>query len=124
LDESAKLSLEDAKAGVSGLEPLWVLKESGGVLSLVRTYTARNFQAALDSINAMGVIAERESHHPNFHLTNYREVEIEIYTHKLNGLSKNDFTLADLMNKEVKVDYSPKWLGENPAAASTSAISE
>jgi 4a-hydroxytetrahydrobiopterin dehydratase len=122
LDDSARLSLEEAEAAISRLGQLWVIKESDGVLSLVRNFTARDFQSALDSINAMGIIAERESHHPNFHLTNYRQVEIEIYTHKLKGLTKNDFTLADQLNNEVKVNYSPKWLKENPTASSTSLI--
>lgn len=122
LDESARLSLPEAESEITSLGSLWILQESdAGVLSLVRTYTARSFQAALDSINAMGVIAERESHHPNFHLTNYRDVTIEVYTHKLNGLTKNDFILADMLTKEVKVDYSPKWLKENPAASSSSS---
>jgi 4a-hydroxytetrahydrobiopterin dehydratase len=90
------------------------------VLILHRHYVTKNFQTALDSINAIGAIAEREGHHPNLHLTNYREVEIEIYTHKLNGLSKNDFILAEQISKEVSIDYSPKWLRENPDASSTS----
>jgi 4a-hydroxytetrahydrobiopterin dehydratase len=123
LNESALLSRAEAESEIANLGSLWILKESdAGVLSLVRTYTARSFQSALDSINAMGVIAERESHHPNFHLTNYRDVAIEVYTHKLNGLTKNDFLLAVMLNKEVNVDYSPKWLKEHPVASSASSI--
>jgi pterin-4a-carbinolamine dehydratase len=52
---------------------------------LYRKLTAKHFQAALDAINAMGRIAEMQNHHPNFHLTNYRDVEVEIYTHKIGG---------------------------------------
>ena len=32
--------------------------------------------------------------------------------------SRNDFIVAAALD-DVKVDYSPKWLKENPAAAST-----
>ena len=49
---------------------------------LVCDFTAKNFQAAMDALQAMGTIAERENHHPDFHLTNYRDVRIEIFTHK------------------------------------------
>jgi pterin-4a-carbinolamine dehydratase len=90
------------------------------ILFLYRKFTAKNFQAALDAINAMGAIAEREGHHPNFHLTNYREVEVEIWTHNMNGLTRNDFVLAELLSSEVKIEYSPKWLREHPDAKGTS----
>ena len=33
-------------------------------------------------------------------------------------ISRNDFIVAAALD-DVKVDYSPKWLKENPAAAST-----
>jgi pterin-4a-carbinolamine dehydratase len=79
---------------------------------LYRKFTTKHFQAALDAINAMGRIAETQNHHPNFHLTNYREVTIEIYTHKIGGVSDNDMTLARLFDEQVTIDYSPKWLRE------------
>ena len=82
---------------------------------LSRKFTAKNFQAALDSINAMGAIAEEQEHHPDFHLTSYRNVEVTLWTHSLGGITENDFTLAQLLD-QVPVTYSPKWLRENPAA--------
>lgn len=123
LQDSEKLSLIEAEVELASLNPsLWTLKESSDsdVLSLSRKFTAKNFQAAIDSINAVSVIAETEQHHPDLHLTNYREVEIEIYTHKINGLTRNDFILADKISREVSIEYSPKWIRENPAALSTS----
>jgi pterin-4a-carbinolamine dehydratase len=122
LNELARLSFDEANKELTTmrLSGIWTIKElSNGVLSLNRQYTAKNFQAAMDSINAIGVIAERESHHPNIHLTNYRQVEVEIYTHSLSGLTKNDFILADHISSEVAIDYSPKWLRENPYAKET-----
>ncbi|KAG7351188.1 pterin-4-alpha-carbinolamine dehydratase [Nitzschia inconspicua] len=125
LDDTALLSLEHAQSELSSMtvQPsVWTIQESNGdgILSLTRTFTAKNFQAALDAINAMGAIAEREGHHPNFHLTDYRNVEIEIWTHSLKGLTKNDFLLANLFDSEVKIAYSPKWLKEHPEAKATS----
>jgi len=128
LDDSAKLSVDEARTELESIKnpsSLWTLKESpNGVLSLSRKFTARNFQAAIDSINAVGAIAERENHHPDLHLTNYREVEIEIYTHKVNGITRNDFVLAEKINGDVAIEYSPKWLRENPDAVSTSKSKE
>lgn len=108
-------------SSLGSLSSVWTLKESqDGVLSLSRKFTSRNFQAAIDAINDVGAIAEIENHHPDLHLTNYRDVEIEIYTHKVNGLTRNDFILVGKINSEVKIDYSPKWLRENPTAQLTS----
>jgi len=84
--------------------------------AICRKYTARNFQAALDSINAMGAIAERENHHPDFHLTGYRNVEVVLFTHSLGGISMNDIELAKMLDADVIVDYSPKWLKSHPEA--------
>ena len=46
-------------------------------------------------------IAEREQHHPELHLTNYRHVAIELTTHAIGGLSENDFIVA------AKIDEVP-----------------
>ncbi|KAL7571821.1 hypothetical protein ACA910_002906 [Epithemia clementina (nom. ined.)] len=76
-----------------------------------RTFVARHFQAALNAINAMGAVAEEQGHHPDFHLTNYRNVRIDVWTHKVGGVTENDLVLAELFD-EVPIDYSPKWLKE------------
>ena len=104
--------------------PLWSLKERNGVMSLSRQFTAKNFQAGLDAVNAMAAIAEREGHHPDFHLTNYREVTISLWTHKLAGLTQNDLTLATMFDSEVNVLYSPKWLQEHPDIPTPTTIKD
>ena len=80
----------------------------------IRRYlVAKNFQAALDVIHAVGHIAERENHHPDLHVTQYRHVEIILFTHKLGGITPNDIQLAKCIDTEVtNIQYSPKWLRE------------
>ena len=120
LDESHALSEDEINLRVQTL-PLWSVgfKTDESHCYLFRRFTAKNFRAALDAINAMGEIAEDESHHPDFHLTNYRGVLIEIWTHKLRGVTENDIVLAQKLDN-VKIEYSPKWLREHPAADWTS----
>lgn len=120
MDPSFLLSKEEIQKKLDESLPLWSLQENSSHPYLSRSFTAKHFQAALDAINAIGVIAEKESHHPDLHLTSYRNVEITIYTHKLNGVTESDLTLASMIDAEVKVEYSPKWLKENPHAQSTS----
>jgi 4a-hydroxytetrahydrobiopterin dehydratase len=60
-----------------------------------------DFAAALNFVNRVGDLAEKEGHHPWIHFT-YGKVIIEIYTHKIDGLHENDFILA------AKIDALPK----------------
>ena len=60
---------------------------------LTREYTFPDFKTALDFVNKVGSIAERENHHPDICLS-WGKVSINIYTHKIDGLFENDFILA------------------------------
>lgn len=46
-------------------------------------------------------------------MTRYRYVEIVLYTHSVNGLTENDFFLANELDT-VPVKYAPKWISDNP----------
>jgi 4a-hydroxytetrahydrobiopterin dehydratase len=54
----------------------------------------KDFKSAVSLIDALAVVAEREDHHPDVHLTGYRRLRIELATHSIGGLSLNDFILA------------------------------
>ena len=60
---------------------------------LEKTYTFKDFKDALAFTNAVGSIAEREGHHPDIHLS-WGRVGLEIWTHKIDGLTESDFVLA------------------------------
>ena len=60
---------------------------------LRRTFDFDDFAQALEFVNAVGEIAEEEGHHPNIAFT-YGEATIEIWTHKVDGLTESDFILA------------------------------
>ncbi len=52
-----------------------------------------DFVTALEFTNRVGELAEAEGHHPDIRLT-WGRVEIEIFTHKIDGLTESDFILA------------------------------
>jgi len=52
-----------------------------------------DFKEALAFTNRVGAIAEQEGHHPDIHLA-WGKVRIEIWTHKIDGLTRSDFVLA------------------------------
>lgn len=60
---------------------------------LSKTYTFKDFAEALAFVNKVGAIAEREQHHPDIYLA-WGKVRIDIWTHKINGLTESDFILA------------------------------
>jgi 4a-hydroxytetrahydrobiopterin dehydratase len=106
LDETA------AQAAFATLDSrIWTLAED--CKSISRAFVARNFMAAMSFLNKVAEIAESEGmkHHPDMHLTSYRNVKIDIYTHAVGGLSEFDFKLAKAMD-DIPVDYSPKWAKE------------
>lgn len=74
----------------TGLDPRWRVVEER---RLEREYAFRNFVGALDFVNRVGELAELEGHHPWIHFT-YGKVRIELWTHKVDGLTENDFILA------------------------------
>ncbi len=60
---------------------------------LKKEFHFSNFQTALDFTNQVGKIAEVEGHHPDIFLS-WGKVVLEIWTHKINGLTESDFILA------------------------------
>lgn len=72
--------------------PLWKVMPTADRIR--REWRVKDFATALDFFQRVGEIAEREGHHPDLHLTGYRNVAIEIWTHAARGLTENDFILA------------------------------
>ena len=112
---------EDQVEARASAFPLWTFDKTPAPC-MVRQFVAKNFQSAMDFMVRAGELAEASKHHPDFHLTSYRNIEIRLYTHKVNGLTPIDFDLAEKLD-QIQVTYSPKWLKEHPAAASTAAAS-
>jgi 4a-hydroxytetrahydrobiopterin dehydratase len=79
--------------------PAWSLSADGKRIR--REWRVKDFAAALDFFARIGRLAEAEDHHPDLHLTGYRNVAVELSTHALGGLSDNDFILA------AKIDEVP-----------------
>jgi len=72
------------------LERGWQLNKDG---HLERLYTFKDFAQALDFVNKVGAVAETEGHHPDLYLA-WGKCKVEIWTHKINGLTESDFYMA------------------------------
>ena len=88
----------EAKAQAEKL-PGWNLTE--GSKAIRKEWKTKDFDTALKFFNDVAKVANADDHHPDLHLTGYRNVAIELSTHAIGGLSENDFILA------AKIDQIP-----------------
>ena len=65
---------------------------------LTRSWRVLDFSTGLDFFCRIADVAEAEDHHPDLHLTNYRNVTVELWTHAAGGLTENDFIMAAKIN--------------------------
>jgi 4a-hydroxytetrahydrobiopterin dehydratase len=60
---------------------------------LAKSYSFNDFAGALEFVNRIGAISEEQGHHPDIYMT-WGKVSVEIWTHKIDGLTESDFILA------------------------------
>ena len=84
--------LENAKIQelLGQLESGWELNKEGHI---ERMYSFNNFADALAFVNKVGTVAEEEGHHPDLYLA-WGKCKVEIWTHKIQGLTESDFYMA------------------------------
>ena len=60
---------------------------------LTRTFDFPDFVMALAFVNRLGALAEEQGHHPDL-LLRWGSVRVDIWSHKVDGLTESDFVLA------------------------------
>jgi 4a-hydroxytetrahydrobiopterin dehydratase len=65
---------------------------------LHKTYKLNSFREAITWVNKAAEIAEAEGHHPNIQI-DFREVGVDIWTHKIDNLTESDFVLAAKLDR-------------------------
>jgi 4a-hydroxytetrahydrobiopterin dehydratase len=94
------LSAESAGGLLAELDSRWQLSDDGR--ALVREITFKNFGRAMGFLQRLAQIAESEGHHPDFCLSGWNHVRLELTTHAIDGLSHNDFVLAAKLEAAIK----------------------
>jgi len=67
--------------------------------TIFREFKLIDFKAAIELIDRIAVVAEDEKHHPDIHLTQFRNLRVGLTTHDVGGLSGKDFTVARKINE-------------------------
>ena len=86
----------------------WQVRERGterSVLYLERTYRFKNFAEAMRAAVAVGEMAEQQAHHPDLYLA-WGILRVEVWTHKIHGLTESDFIFA-AKSDEIVAHLSP-----------------
>jgi 4a-hydroxytetrahydrobiopterin dehydratase len=84
--------------------PLWHAFLCDGIKQLERTYKFPDFKKALEFTNRIGMLAEEAGHHPTL-ITGWGKVTVIWWTHKINGLHKNDFIMAAKTDHIYDTDF-------------------
>jgi len=88
LQGTAPLSRKEAEE-LQREVPLWSLGER----AIGRELRFRDFRAAMNFLNRIAELANEQDHHPDLFIS-YNKVQLTLSTHKIGGLSMNDFILA------------------------------
>jgi 4a-hydroxytetrahydrobiopterin dehydratase len=87
------LTNEEIDLFYNQLKKKWSVVEKDGIKRLEKSFKFKDFAQALAFTNKVGEIAKIEGHHPDI-LTEWGKVTVSWWTHKIKGISKNDFIMA------------------------------
>ncbi len=76
--------------------PQWTV----GQETVEREFRFKDFREAMDFVNQVAAVANREDHHPDLSIS-YNKVRITLTTHKIKGLSMNDLIVAAKIDRLV-----------------------
>ena len=86
--DDAPLSMTEASELARNV-PQWTLSEQ----KIEREFKFKDFRHAIAFVSQVAVAAEDQKHHPDI-LISYNRVRLTLSTHKVGGLTRNDFILA------------------------------
>jgi len=69
--------------------PGWTIRDK----SIEREFQFKDFKGSITFVNKVADLAESQNHHPDICIY-YSKVKLVLSTHKIGGLSRNDFILA------------------------------
>jgi 4a-hydroxytetrahydrobiopterin dehydratase len=93
--EEEMLKGDELKKFLDQLNEGWVVEDNR---KLRKSFPFENFNKGLMFVQKVAKIAEEEQHHPDICL-HYKNVEVELTTHAIGGLSENDFIMAAKINR-------------------------
>jgi 4a-hydroxytetrahydrobiopterin dehydratase len=90
--DAPKLTDEEINSLVQDV-PDWSVETRDGIPQLERGFDFPDFAQALAFTNKVGELAEAQGHHPKL-TTEWGQVVVTWWSHKIGGLHRNDFVMA------------------------------
>ena len=92
------LTAQEMEPLLAQVDPAWSTLERpdakrGTIRLLTRDYRFPDFASAMGAAVRIGAIAEEQQHHPDLHVA-WGRLGVEIWTHKIGGLTESDFVFA------------------------------
>jgi 4a-hydroxytetrahydrobiopterin dehydratase len=89
------------------LGPGWRVAERddakrGRIKILTCAYRFENFAQAMQAAARIAQLAEEQQHHPDLHVS-WGRLGVEIWTHKIGGLTESDFVFAAKCDRAIAV---------------------
>ena len=72
----------------------WEIEEG----RLVKEFNFQDFKTAGEFVNKVSQLAEEQKHHPDIFWW-YNKIKLQLFTHRINSLTMDDFILAEKINK-------------------------
>jgi 4a-hydroxytetrahydrobiopterin dehydratase len=70
-----------------------------GGSKIKREYRFKSYLDGVAWVQRAAEISDAEDHHPDIRIL-YRKVQVEFWTHTVNGLSENDYILAAKLDRD------------------------
>jgi 4a-hydroxytetrahydrobiopterin dehydratase len=68
---------------------------------LEKEFKFDTYLEGVNFVNEVAAIADEQDHHPDIHLS-YGKVRVTLWTHKIGGLSVNDFIVAAKIEQSIR----------------------
>lgn len=81
---------KDEITALANATPRWTVRER----ELTREFTFPDFPAAIAFVNRIAELAQQMNHHPDIYIS-YNTVRLVLSTHKVGGLTRTDFGMAE-----------------------------
>lgn len=85
----------------------WDLQENK---KLHKYFIFKDFEEAMDFVEALADIADEEGHHPDFSVHDWNRVDVSLTTHAVGGLTENDFIIASKIDKAEEYVFTERYL--------------
>ena len=93
--DDAALTVDEARALSSQLDPAWTLDADS--TSISHSFAFDNYYQTIAFVNVIAQIAHQQDHHPDLEVS-YNRCKVTYSTHSVSGLSINDFICAAKIN--------------------------